>query len=264
MLSDDDYRRIWREAVFEAITYELERPKMDTTLRSVKDFHMAFGLEAIKEKPSEPALMALMDCWKRLAETAKLAHETAALHQCPHLLRVQLMTEELAEFVEAVTKWDRKEMLHELADCRVVNDGTAIAYGLENALVPAVLEIGRANMSKLGADGKPVLSEAGRVMKGPAFRKADVTSCLTVEPKLLDLPLEQPNEADARTVRDYLKALLTLAWTEEETFDGKRPFGNGGWRHTVIDALVAGGVIATKETDFDQGVQEVAAAIQGM
>ncbi len=259
MLSDDDYRRIWREA----ITTELER-KMDTTLRAVKEFHTAFDLKPATERPSEPALMALNDCHQRLAEVGKLAHELAALHQCPHLLRVQLMAEELAEFVEAVAKWDRKEMLHELADCRVVADGTAITYGLERALVPAVLEISRANMSKLGADGKPLLSEAGRVMKGPNFRKADVTSCLNAEPHVLDLAMPWPNDADARIVRDYVKALATKVLQEGESFSGKRPFGNSGWQHDLVQALVNAGHVVDDANDREQALQEIEAAIQGM
>lgn len=64
---------------------------------------------------------------------------------------------------------------------------------------------------------------------------------------ILDLPM-QKNDAKAKTVRDYLKVLLTKLWDEEESFSGKRPFGNSGWRwndlgKTLIKADVVVGII---------------------
>lgn len=41
--------------------------------------------------------------------------------------------------------------------------------GLEKYREAAFREVHRANMSKLGADGKPILNEAGRVVKGPGY-----------------------------------------------------------------------------------------------
>jgi len=55
--------------------------------------------------------------------------------------------------------------------------------------------------------------------------------------EILDLLMEE-NDADAVTVRDYLKALLTELWIEEEGFSGKRPFGNSGWQYDVYTALI--------------------------
>jgi hypothetical protein len=62
---------------------------------------------------------------------------------------------------------------------------------------------------------------------------------------VLDLPMEA-NDANAKTVRDYLKALLEQLWHEEEGFSGKRPFGNSGWTWDVYRALVQGGAIDGK------------------
>lgn len=45
---------------------------------------------------------------------------------------------------------------------------------------------------------------------------------------ILDTPMQE-NDADAATIRDYLKALLLRLWEQGEGFDGKRPFGNSGW-----------------------------------
>lgn len=60
--------------------------------------------------------------------------------------------------------------------------------------------------------------------------------------KILDLPMQE-NDAGAATVRDYLRKLLSTLWREEESFSGKRPFGNSGWQHEVYAALVKGGAV---------------------
>lgn len=60
---------------------------------------------------------------------------------------------------------------------------------------------------------------------------------------ILDIPMEQ-NDANASTIREYLKALLYALWDEGEGFSGKRPFGNSGWEHDLYNALVKAGVVA--------------------
>lgn len=60
---------------------------------------------------------------------------------------------------------------------------------------------------------------------------------------VLDLPMGQ-NDADAATVRGYLKALLTKLWNEGEGFSGKRPFGNSGWEYDLYFPLVKAGRVA--------------------
>ena len=59
---------------------------------------------------------------------------------------------------------------------------------------------------------------------------------------VLDLPM-QANDAEAATVRGYLKALLRELWVEQEGFSGKRPFGNSGWNGELEIALVKAGRI---------------------
>lgn len=73
--------------------------------------------------------------------------------------------------------------------------------------------------------------------------------------QILDLPMP-PNDADAPTVRGYLKALLRELWREGEGFSGKRPFGNSGWEYELYNALVKGGVVMGK-LDGDGYIQEV-------
>ena len=62
---------------------------------------------------------------------------------------------------------------------------------------------------------------------------------------ILELPMG-PNDADAKTIRDYLKSLLSELWRKEEGFSGKRPFGNSGWQYEVYTALVNGGAVDGK------------------
>lgn len=59
---------------------------------------------------------------------------------------------------------------------------------------------------------------------------------------VLDLPLSK-NDAGADTVRDYLKALVRAVWKEGEDFSGKRPFGNGAWKHDIYRALIRAGFV---------------------
>ena len=59
---------------------------------------------------------------------------------------------------------------------------------------------------------------------------------------VLDVPMGE-NDAEAATVRDYLKDLLSTLWREEEGFSGKRPFGNSGWKYELYAALTAAGLI---------------------
>lgn len=63
------------------------------------------------------------------------------------------------------------------------------------------------------------------------------------------------NDADAFTIRDYLKALLITLLTERERFGGKRPFGNSGWEYHLQAALIKAG-IADGELDEYDGVND--------
>lgn len=59
---------------------------------------------------------------------------------------------------------------------------------------------------------------------------------------ILDIEMQE-NDANAKTIREYLKALLTKLWEEGEGFSGKRPFGNSGWEYPLYTALVTKGAV---------------------
>jgi len=118
--------------------------------------------------------------------------------ECESLdMRMSLIAEEFAELVGAVygqaaraeiessyrravaaddgTR-DTVETADALADLIYVIYGMALETGIDLASVLA--EVQRSNMSKLGADGKPVYREDGKVLKGPDYFPPNVEAVL--------------------------------------------------------------------------------------
>ena len=71
---------------------------------------------------------------------------------------------------------------------------------------------------------------------------------MTTGKEILDIAMDD-NDADAATVRDYLKALLTGLWEQGEGFSGKRPFGSSGWQLELYEALGRAGVVKAEEDE---------------
>tara|TARA_B100001540_G_C15789401_1_gene634705 strand:+ start:575 stop:946 length:372 start_codon:yes stop_codon:yes gene_type:complete len=82
-------------------------------------------------------------------------------------LRFDLIKEELSELDQAIKEKDLTEVADALTDILYVTYGAGCAYGID--LDKCFKEVQRANMSKLGADGKPIYNEKGKVMKGPNY-----------------------------------------------------------------------------------------------
>ena len=82
-------------------------------------------------------------------------------------LRFELIREELNELEEAMKTKNLKEIADALTDILYVTYGAGYAYGIN--LDKCFKEVQRANMSKLGKDGKPIYNEKGKVMKGPNY-----------------------------------------------------------------------------------------------
>ena len=55
----------------------------------------------------------------------------------------------------------------ELADLRYVTDGASLEWGIP--LEQCLHEVHRANMSKLGEDGRPIYRADGKILKGPDY-----------------------------------------------------------------------------------------------
>ena len=82
-------------------------------------------------------------------------------------LRYDLIKEELNELEQAMKTKDLKEVADALTDILYVTYGAGYPYGIN--LDKCFKEVQRANMSKLGKDGKPIYNDRGKVMKGPNY-----------------------------------------------------------------------------------------------
>ena len=97
------------------------------------------------------------------------------------LLRLRLITEELSELEQAMGKEDIVEIADALGDILYVVYGTVIAFGLHEKMQEIFNEIHDSNMSKMGADGKPVTDGSGKVIKGPNYFKPQIREILFPE-----------------------------------------------------------------------------------
>ena len=121
-------------------------------VKAVTDFHNAFGI-GIEEKPN-----------------SKLPEEISKL-------RFDLMKEENEEYLEAAHANDLIEIGDALGDMLYILCGTIISQDKIEAIFD---EIQRSNMSKLGADGKTIYREDGKVLKGPNYFKPNLKKILKV------------------------------------------------------------------------------------
>jgi len=96
--------------------------------------------------------------------------------------RIKLIKEEFDEVVHALlfsNKEDKKlacEVAKELTDLLYVVYGAGHAFGID--LDKCFAEVQRSNMSKLGADGKPIKREDGKILKGERYVPADIEAVL--------------------------------------------------------------------------------------
>jgi len=128
---------------------------MKNKIAAVHEFHTAFGL-GIKNEP------------------------TANLGNAKNTLRFNLMKEENEEYLEAAEEGDLVEVADALGDMLYILCGTIIEHGMQDKIEEVFNEIQRSNMSKLGADGKPIYREDGKVLKGPNYFKPDIAAILDI------------------------------------------------------------------------------------
>ena len=82
-------------------------------------------------------------------------------------LRMRLIQEETNELDAAFVRGDIVAIADALADLLYVTFGTAVEFGID--MEPIFNEIQRSNLSKLGADGKPIYDLNQKVMKGSNY-----------------------------------------------------------------------------------------------
>lgn len=167
--------------------------KLDPGVERVREFHEAFDCVITAEpwipelSPADQSLLTLHA--KTLAAQAALLKAQAAEANGTGrtalgllLIRLQLIVEEAGEVTEALVMGDLPHLLQEMSDLSYVVDGLYVTLGLGQVKVAADAELHGANMSKLGADGRPILSAAGRVEKGPNYRQPDMAKVLLGRP----------------------------------------------------------------------------------
>ncbi len=126
---------------------------MQKQLDAVAAFHNAFGVGMAK------------------IPTAHISEEI-------NTLRHKLMAEENTEYLEAANANDLVEVADALGDMLYILCGTILTHGMRHIIEEVFDEIQQSNMSKLGADGKPIYREDGKVMKGPQYRKPNLKQFL--------------------------------------------------------------------------------------
>lgn len=120
---------------------------MQTVEEALREFHTTYGL-VVRDEPID------------------FSHENdedAELFQ----LRWNLVQEEHEEFQTAWVGEDLIKLADAICDLVYVLVGTAISLGIP--FDRCFAEVQRSNMSKLGEDGKPIVREDGKILKGPFF-----------------------------------------------------------------------------------------------
>ncbi len=126
---------------------------MKNKISAVELFHKSFGLG--------------------VSETMR-----ADLGAAKNTLRFNLMDEENKEYLEAANDGDLVEVADALGDMLYILCGTILEHGMQHKIEEVFTEIQHSNMSKLGADGKPIYREDGKVLKGPNYFKPDILGAL--------------------------------------------------------------------------------------
>ncbi|MGW6197148.1 pyrophosphohydrolase domain-containing protein [Kribbella sp. NPDC055110] len=121
----------------------------ESPIHLVREFHEAFDLD----HPEEPTL---------------LPHDKAEARQ-------RILAEEVDEVEEAARARDLVWIAHELADVVYAAYGTAISYGID--LDAVLIEIHKANMTKLDANGLPI-ERNGKVQKSDRYRPPNVAEVI--------------------------------------------------------------------------------------
>ena len=124
----------------------------ETNNLKVKKFMQVFGQE-VRDEPSFPD-----------SDTIRL--------------RIDLIREELDEFVDAIGNEDIVEVADALTDILYVTYGAGHAFGID--LEACFREVHSSNMSKL-EDGKPIYRGDGKVMKGKNYFAPNLKRVLGVD-----------------------------------------------------------------------------------
>lgn len=126
---------------------------MERQIKQVEEFHNTYGVRVVKT-PQLPALDR-------------------------RRMRQRILEEEILELKTASLEYnDLVGTLDALVDAMYIIIGTAHEFGLADKLIEAFDEVHRSNMSKLDENGRPVIREDGKILKGKNFTPPDLKSII--------------------------------------------------------------------------------------
>ena len=96
-------------------------------------------------------------------------------------LRYKLMAEENDEYLQACKDNNIEEIADALGDQLYILCGTILKHGLQHKIQLVFSEIHRSNMSKLDADGKPLIREDGKILKSDRYLPPDIKKILQMD-----------------------------------------------------------------------------------
>lgn len=149
-----------------------ERGKM------LREFHDAYGVP-MRDMPTSdvPELERLLRARLVLEEALEFVEAMGCTVYAPDSFiegqLTQVVPTDIQIQIDPTRDVDLELAADALADTAYVVEGSAVQLGID--LDPVFAEVHRSNMSKLGADGKPIYrAEDGKVLKGPGFRPPDI------------------------------------------------------------------------------------------
>lgn len=137
----------------------------------VRQFHLTYNLPIAEDAPNADRERVHM-------RMSLVAEEFAELTGAVYGREARRIIEEAYEAARAADDFSRDTVAvaDALGDLTYVVYGMALELGIPMSKVLA--EIQGSNMSKLGADGKPIYREDGKVLKGPDFYDPDIAKAL--------------------------------------------------------------------------------------
>ncbi len=139
----------------------------------VRQFHEGFSLP-VRTGPVDASVPESRSRWQFIAE--EFCELLEALHGSAAVADVRSALHALAERPLDSARVDTVAATDAVADLIYVLYGMVLETNMPIRQVLA--EVHRANMSKLGPDGQPILRADGKVLKGPDYRAPDVASIL--------------------------------------------------------------------------------------
>jgi predicted HAD superfamily Cof-like phosphohydrolase len=118
---------------------------------------------------------------QRFHETFGLSVARAPVAELPPgvlELRLKLLQEELDEYRQAAEAGNLVAIADALTDILYVLFGTYVSHGLQDLATELFVEVQRSNMSKLDAEGQPIVRADGKILKSSQFSEPDLATII--------------------------------------------------------------------------------------